>query len=219
MLNTIEETIPHIQAGKMTIVVDDESRENEGDLFIPAQVATRRDINFMVRRGRGLICAPLTQKIAFKLDLPLMVPHLEDQMKTAFTLSVDASEGISTGISAQDRALTLNKLADLNATAKDFVRPGHIFPLIAKDDGVLARPGHTEAAVDLSRMSGFSEVGVICEILTEDGSAARMPYLLKMAKKYNLKIISIEDLITFQLKNGMGQRIENEYFNREFNLR
>ena len=173
----------------------------------------------MARRGRGLICAPITQELAFKYDLPLMVPTLEDNMKTAFTLSVDAKTGISTGISADDRARTLNLLADPKSQSIDFVRPGHIFPLIAKDGGVIERPGHTEAAVDLSRMAGFSEVGVICEILTEDGNAARLPYLLKMAKKYNLKIISIEDLIEFQLKHGLIQRNQNEYFNREFNLR
>lgn len=203
MFAKIEDAISDLKNNKMIIVVDDEDRENEGDFIMPAQAVTALDVNFMAMYGRGLICAPLTSEYATKFDLPLMVQRSEDSMQTAFTVSVDAREHISTGISARDRAFTLKLLSDLNSKPMDFVKPGHIFPLIAKDGGVLTRPGHTEAAVDLSLMAGFSPVGVICEILAEDGSAARVPYLAKLAEKFNLKMITIEDLIEYRKTNPM----------------
>ena len=218
MFSSIEEAILEIQQGRMLIVLDDENRENEGDFIMPAQNITPADVNFMATHGRGLICALISADIAYKLNLPLMVNNLEDSMQTAFTLSVDAKEGISTGISAYDRALTLKLLASDHTKPEDLVRPGHIFPLIAKAGGVLSRAGHTEAAVDLARMAGFSSAGVICEILDKDGTAARVPYLEKLAKKHKLKMITIESLIEFQMKHSLNPRGIYANFNREFNL-
>ncbi len=198
MFNTIDEAIKDILAGKMVIVVDDEARENEGDFIIPAQNISAENVNLMALYGRGLICAPISTEIAQKLNLPLMVPKSEDSHETAFTVSIDAKHGITTGISASDRAKTLRLLADETTNSDDFVKPGHIFPLIAKDGGVLTRPGHTEAAIDLAVMAGFKPAGVICEILNEDGTCARVPQLSLLAKKLNLKLITIEDLITYK---------------------
>lgn len=198
MFATIEQAIEDLKAGKMVIVVDDENRENEGDFIMPAQTITSIDVNFMARYGRGLICAPISADCAKRLELNIMVPRSEDSLQTAFTVSVDAAQHTTTGISVRDRAVTLKLLADGNSKPADFIRPGHIFPLIAKDGGVLEREGHTEAAVDLSKMAGFAPVGVICEILTEDGSCARLPYLKELAQKFQLNIITIEDLIDYR---------------------
>ena len=201
-LNTIEEAIQDLKLGKMIIVVDDENRENEGDFIIPAEVITSEDVNFMATHGRGLICAPISTKIASALDLPLMVVDSHDHQETAFTISIDASHDISTGISAKDRETTLKLLASPSSKAQDFVRPGHIFPLIARDGGVIERAGHTEAAVELSVLAGFKAAGVICEILNKDGSCARVPDLRIIADQFNLKLISIEDLIKYQKQNN-----------------
>ena len=203
MLNTIEEALAELKKNKMIIVVDDEDRENEGDFIMPAETITTEAVNFMATFGRGLICTPLSRDIAKKLDLKPMVEKSEDSHETAFTVSIDADRkhGTSTGISARDRAITLKLLTEKNTESSDFVRPGHIFPLIAKEGGVLERPGHTEAAVDLATLCDMSPVGVICEILNPDGSCARLPELLKFAKEHDMKVISIEDLIDYKKKN------------------
>jgi 3,4-dihydroxy 2-butanone 4-phosphate synthase/GTP cyclohydrolase II len=199
-LNTIEEAISDIKHGKMVIVVDDENRENEGDFIMAAENITAADVNFMATHGRGLICAPISTEIASRLELPLMNTKGGDHHGTAFTVSIDATDGITTGISATDRERTLKILADSNTKSSDFVRPGHIFPLIAKDGGVLDREGHTEAAVDLAKLAGFAPAGVICEILNTDGSCARLDDLKLVAKRFDMKLISIEDLITYKKK-------------------
>ena len=203
----------------MVIVVDDEDRENEGDFIMPAQNITDADVNFMITHGRGLVCAPMTTAIARNIDLTPMVAKSQDSMQTAFTISVDAKNNISTGISTADRAHTLRLLGDEKSQGADFVKPGHIFPLIAKDNGVLAREGHTEAAVDLARLSGHSPVGVICEILKENGEAARLPDLKILAEKFNLKIISIADLVKYQHNLSKVDGDKNEEFGRELNAR
>ena len=197
MLNTIEELLQALQAGKMIVLTDDESRENEGDLVMAAERVTPETVNFMAKHGRGLICVPLTRQRALELNLHEMAKP-EDPFHTAFTVSVDAKSGISTGISAHDRALTIRKLADPKSSAGDFIAPGHMFPLIAKDGGVLVRAGHTEAATDLARLAGFTPVGVICEIMNEDGTMARMPDLQKFVKKHKLVCGSIAELIRFR---------------------
>ncbi len=197
-LDTIESAIADLKLGKMIIVVDDEDRENEGDFIMPADMITPEAINFMITQGRGLVCAPLSQEIAKKLDLPLQVQTNTDTMGTAFTVTIDAKEKVHTGISASDRSHTLKFMADPNSKATDFTRPGHIFPLIAKDGGVLERQGHTEAAVDFSKLAGFAPVGVICEIMNEDGSMSRLPDLLELAEKHQLKVVSIADLVTYR---------------------
>ena len=199
-LNTIEEAISDIKLGKMVIVVDDENRENEGDFIMAAENITAADVNFMATHGRGLICAPVSTEIASRLELPLMNTKGGDRHGTAFTVSIDATDGITTGISATDRERTLKILADSKTKSSDFVRPGHIFPLIAKDGGVLDREGHTEAAVDLAKLAGFAPAGVICEILNTDGSCARLDDLKLVAKRFDMKLISIEDLITYKKK-------------------
>src|ERR1700761_987707 len=199
MLNTIKEAIEAIKNGETIIVVDDEDRENEGDFLTAAQNATPETINFMVRHGRGLVCAPITQKRARQLDLEPMVSRNTTSHETNFTVSVDLLAGCTTGISAFDRSKTVLSLIDPATKAEDLGRPGHIFPLIAKDGGVLRRAGHTEAAVDLAVMAGFEPAGVICEIMKEDGEMARLPELLVMAKEFDLKIISIKDLIAYRL--------------------
>ena len=213
MLNKIEEAILEIENGKMVIVVDDENRENEGDLIMYAEKCTANDITFMANYGKGLICAPVSSAIAKKYQLDPMVKDNDSVHSTAFTVSIDSVHG-GTGISSADRALTVKTLVDDNMGADDLCRPGHIFPLIAKDGGVLERPGHTEAAVDLSRMAGFKACGVICEILNPDGTLARLPQLLEFAKIHNLKIISIEDLIDYKrkiLSNSFYSNVENHY--------
>ena len=201
-LNTISEAIDDIKNGKLIIVVDDENRENEGDFICAAERASPEIINFMAKHGRGLICVPLTEKRSKKLNLNPMVANNTDPMDTAFTISVDLKgNGVSSGISASDRSKTIMALVDSQTKSKDLARPGHIFPLIAKDGGVLRRTGHTEAAIDFSRLAGYSPVGVICEIMREDGSMARLPDLLEIAKKFDLKIVSIEDLIAYRMRH------------------
>ncbi|HEU0228804.1 MAG TPA: bifunctional 3,4-dihydroxy-2-butanone-4-phosphate synthase/GTP cyclohydrolase II, partial [Arachidicoccus soli] len=199
--NTIESAIEDIKKGKLVIVVDDEDRENEGDFITAAASITPEIINFMSKVGRGLICAPITDAIADKLDLTLMVPKNTAIHETPFTISIDLlGHGCTTGISAHDRAKTILALVDKNTKPEDFGRPGHIFPLRAKDGGVLRRTGHTEAAVDLARLAGLEPAGVLVEIMNEDGTMARLPELEILAKEYDLKIISIKDLIEYRLK-------------------
>jgi len=199
MLNTIPEAIEAIKAGKTIIVVDDEDRENEGDFLTAARNATPETINFMVRHGRGLVCAPITQQRATELELEPMVSHNTTSYETNFTVSVDLLEGCTTGISATDRSKTVMALIDPATKPDDLGRPGHIFPLIGKNGGVLRRAGHTEAAIDLAVLAGFEPAGVICEIMNEDGDMARVPDLMEMAQKFDLKIISIKDLIAYRL--------------------
>lgn len=202
-LNSIPEAIEDLKNGKVIIVVDDENRENEGDFLSAAELVTPEVINFMTIHGRGLICTPLPEKRCDELGLDIMVTRSSDPKETAFTVSVDLlGDGVSTGISASDRAKTILALMNENTKPADFMRPGHIFPLRAKSGGVLKRAGHTEAAIDLTKLAGLKEGGVICEIMNEDGSMARLPQLAEMAKRLNLKLISIEDLIDYQLKMG-----------------
>jgi 3,4-dihydroxy 2-butanone 4-phosphate synthase/GTP cyclohydrolase II len=182
----------------MIIVVDDEDRENEGDFVMAAEMINPEAVNFMVTIGKGLICTPLSGELAKRFNLKLQVEQNTASLGTAFTITIDAKEKISTGISAFDRSHTIKLLTETNTTADDFVRPGHIFPLIAKDGGVLERPGHTEASVDLARLAGFTPVGVICEIMNPDGSMARYPDLCELADKHDLKMISIADLISYR---------------------
>ena len=184
----------------MVIITDDADRENEGDLIVAAQCITPEIVNFMTKIGRGLICSPITEPVAMRLELPMMVPNNREPFKTNFTVSVDAAKGITTGISASDRAETIRLLADDATIGEDLVQPGHIFPLLAKPGGVLRRAGHTEAATDLTRLAGLNEVAVICEILTDDGSMARLPELTAIAKKHDLKIGTIESLIQYRRK-------------------
>ncbi len=201
-LNTIEEAIEAIRQGKIIIVVDDEGRENEGDFLAAAEKVTPEMINFMATHGRGLICAPLTESRCKELGLHAMVNNNTDPMETAFTVSVDLrGKGVTTGISASDRALTVLSLVDPNTKPHDLARPGHIFPLIAKQGGVLRRTGHTEAAIDFARLAGFKPAGVIVEIMNEDGSMARLPELMKVAKKFDLKLVSIEDLVAYRMQH------------------
>lgn len=209
-LNTIEEALEDLKQGKVIIVVDDEDRENEGDFLCIAEFATPEVINFMVTHGRGLVCTPLTQKRCKALGLDLMVGHNTAIYETNFTVSVDLQgHGCTTGISASDRSKTIQALIDENTNPDDLGKPGHIFPLIAKDGGVLVRMGHTEAAVDLARMAGHYPAGCIVEILKEDGEMARLPELLEIAKNFDLKIVSIEDLIAYRLENeSLVKRIE-----------
>ncbi len=211
IFNTVEEAINEIKNGNMIIVVDDEDRENEGDLVMAACFATPEKINFIIKEARGLLCAPLTEEKAERLNLPIMIDNANEKWGTAFTVSVDAV-GTTTGISAIERSMTLKKLADPDATAKDFVRPGHIFPLKARKGGVLKRAGHTEAAVDLMALAGLEPVGVICEILNEDGSMARLPQLLEFAKKNKLKIISVAQLIEYRRNKEKHVFRESEAF-------
>ncbi len=201
-LNTIDEAIDDIRKGKLIIVVDDERRENEGDFVAAAELITPEAINFMATHGRGLICAPLTEERCQELDLHLMVGRNTSSHSTPFTVSVDLiGQGCTTGISAHDRAKTILALVDNNTRPDDLGRPGHIFPLKAKTKGVIQRAGHTEAVVDLARLAGLKPAGVLVEIMNPDGSMARLPELMEIAKKFDLKIISIEDLISYRLKH------------------
>ena len=201
-LNTIEEAIEDIRLGKVIIVVDDENRENEGDFLAAAEKVTPEMINFMATHGRGLICAPLTEHRCENLELNMMVRNNTDPMETAFTISVDLrGNGVSTGISASDRAKTIQALVNKETKPFELARPGHIFPLVAKEGGVLRRTGHTEAAIDFARLAGFEPAGVIVEIMNEDGSMARLPQLLDVAKKFDLKIVSIEDLVAYRMEH------------------
>jgi 3,4-dihydroxy 2-butanone 4-phosphate synthase/GTP cyclohydrolase II len=201
-LNTIEEAIEDIRQGKVIIVVDDEDRENEGDFLAAAEKVTPEMINFMATHGKGLICAPLTEKRCDELELHSMVKNNTDHMETAFTVSLDLKgHGVTTGISASDRAKTIVALVNEGTKPYDLARPGHIFPLTAKQGGVLRRTGHTEAAIDFARLAGFKPAGVIVEIMNEDGSMARLPQLEEVAKKFNLKLVSIEDLVAYRMKH------------------
>ena len=201
-LNTIESAINDIRDGKIVIVVDDKNRENEGDFLASAELITPEIINFMATHGRGLICAPITESISKKLALNLMVGTNTDPQDTAFTVSIDLKgNGITTGISASDRSATIKALIDKNASPDQFSKPGHVFPLIAKNGGVLRRTGHTEAAIDLPRLAGLKPAGVIVEIMNEDGSMARVPDLIKVAEKFNIKIVSIEDLVAYRMEH------------------
>lgn len=232
-LNSIEEAITDFKNGKVVIVVDDENRENEGDFIAPAEIVTPEVINFMTKFGRGLICVALTQERCNELNLDLMVSNNTDPHKTAFTVSVDLiGNGCTTGISAQDRSKTIQALIDPTTRAEDLGRPGHIFPLIAKEGGVLRRTGHTEATVDLARLCGMKPAGALVEIMNNDGTMARLPQLLEIAKELDLKIISIESLVAYRLqretlieetrrenRKWMGMDIEIIHFASESNQR
>jgi len=201
MVSTINEAIEDIKNGKMVILVDDEDRENEGDLCMAAQHVTSKAINFMARYGRGLICLSMADELADRLDLPLMTTNNKSQFGTAFTISIEARKGVTTGISAKDRATTILAAVADEAKAEDLVRPGHIFPIRAKKGGVLVRTGQTEGSVDLARLAYLKPAGVICEIMKEDGSMARMPDLEVFAEKHGLKIVTVADLIDFRMQH------------------
>ena len=214
-LNTIPEAIDDIRSGKVIIVVDDEDRENEGDFIAAAEMVTPEMINFMAKHGRGLICVPLTEDRCRELDLKMMVENNTVLHNTQFTVSVDLiGNGCTTGISVHDRSKTIKALVDPNTSSHELGRPGHIFPLQAKNGGVLRRTGHTEAAVDLSRLAGLRSAGILVEILNEDGTMARLPELLEVAKKFDLKIISIEDLVAYRMQHD-SLIIKKEDFNVE----
>ncbi|MFQ5532739.1 MAG: 3,4-dihydroxy-2-butanone-4-phosphate synthase, partial [Candidatus Methylomirabilales bacterium] len=198
--NTIEEAIKEIRDGKMVIVIDDEDRENEGDLTMAADRVTPEAINFMATHGCGLICVSLPGQRLDELHIPLMVSENTSTYETAFCVSVEARRGVTTGVSAQDRATTIQALVEPQTRPEDLARPGHVFPLRAKEGGVLARAGQTEAAVDLSRLAGLYPAGVICEIMNEDGSMARVPQLFEFAARHGLRIITVKDLITFRMR-------------------
>ena len=201
-LNTIEEAIEDIRNGKVIIVVDDQDRENEGDFVAASEKITPEIVNFMATHGRGLICAPLTESRCKELSLEMMVGNNTDPMETAFTISVDLKgKGVTTGISASDRAKTVEALIDPATKSHELSRPGHIFPLKAKDGGVLRRTGHTEAAIDFARLAGLKPAGVIVEIMNEDGTMARLPQLMEVARKFDLKLVSIEDLVAYRMEH------------------
>jgi len=211
-LDTIDEAIADIKAGKVVIVVDDEDRENEGDFVAAAEMVSPEMINFMTKEGRGLICAPLIDERCKELDLHPMVSRNTDPMHTQFTVSVDLmGHGVTTGISASDRSKTIQALVDPSTKADDLNRPGHIFPLIAKPGGVLRRTGHTEAAIDLARLAGKAPAGVIVEIMNEDGSMARLPQLREIADKHGLKLISIEDLVAYRMEAESLISLEEDF--------
>ena len=217
-LDNISDAIEDVRQGKIIIVVDDENRENEGDFICAADLVTPELINFMAKHARGLICTPITEKRSRKLNLYPMVSNNTDPMDTAFTVSVDLKgSGVTSGISASDRSKTIKAIVDNNTKPDDLARPGHIFPLIAKDGGVLRRTGHTEAAIDFARLAGCSPAGVICEIMSEDGSMARVPELIKVAEKLDLKIVSIEDLVAYRMKHdSLITKKESFVFNTKF---
>lgn len=223
-LSSIEEVIDDAKAGKMFILVDDEDRENEGDLVIPASMTTPEVINFMAKHGRGLICLAMTRERTEELGLDLMARKNETRHSTAFTVSIEAREGVTTGISAADRALTVLTAIDPGKGARDIVTPGHIFPLVAQDGGVLVRTGHTEASVDIARLAGMNPAGVICEIMNDDGTMARMPDLVKFAQLHGLKIATIADLISYRRRNErlvdlVAVSKINSRFGGEFDMR
>lgn len=216
-LSPIEDIIADAQSGKMFILVDDESRENEGDLVIPAQFATPAAINFMAKYGRGLICLSLTAERVAQLGLNPMARDNGSRHQTAFTVSIEAREGVTTGISAADRAHTIQVAIDGSKSAADIASPGHVFPLVARDGGVLVRAGHTEAAVDISRLAGLNPSGVICEIMNDDGSMARLPDLIPFAKEHGLKIATIADLISYRRRSEkLVRRVIESKFNSQF---
>jgi 3,4-dihydroxy 2-butanone 4-phosphate synthase/GTP cyclohydrolase II len=198
---TVEEALEAVRAGRMIIIVDDEDRENEGDLMVAAEKTTPEIVNFMARYGRGLICLPLTEERLDELQLPLMVSENTARFQTAFTVSIDAKGGVTTGISAADRARTVLAAVDPATKPEDLARPGHVFPLQAQEGGVLSRAGQTEAAVDLARMAGLAPAGVICEVMNEDGSMARMPQLGEVSRRFDIPILTIADLIRYRMKH------------------
>ncbi len=198
---TVEEALEAVRAGRMIIIVDDEDRENEGDFMVAAEKTTPEIVNFMARYGRGLICLPLTEERLDALQLPLMVSENTARFQTAFTVSIDAKAGVATGISAADRALTVLAAVDPATKPEDLARPGHVFPLQAQEGGVLSRAGQTEAAVDLARMAGLAPAGVICEVMNEDGSMARMPQLAEVSRRFDIPILTIADLIRYRMKH------------------
>ena len=215
-LSPIVDVIDDARNGRMFILVDDEDRENEGDLIIPAEMATPEIVNFMARHGRGLICLPLTSGRVAELGLDLMSTNNQSRHQTAFTTSIEAREGVTTGISAADRARTIEVAIDPNANSADIATPGHVFPLIAQDGGVLVRAGHTEAAVDISRLAGLNPSAVICEIMNEDGTMARLPDLVEFAKEHKLNVATIRDLIAYRLANDiLVERISDSVFRRQ----
>ncbi len=212
-LHSIHDILADLKRGKMVVVVDDEDRENEGDLIIAADAITPDAINFMATHGRGLICMPMTRDRVRQLGLPMMQRHNVGDDSTAFTVSIEAREGVTTGISASDRARTIKIAVDPQKTRDDIVTPGHVFPLVAKDGGVLVRAGHTEATVDLARLAGFQPAGVLCEILNDDGSMARLRDLGKFCKSHDLKLGSIADLIAYRLQTeSLIERIKEGKF-------
>jgi 3,4-dihydroxy 2-butanone 4-phosphate synthase/GTP cyclohydrolase II len=209
-ISSIEDILEDARNGRMFILVDHEDRENEGDLVIPAQMATPDAINFMATHGRGLICLSLTGTRVDQLGLPLMASQNSSRHETAFTVSIEAREGVSTGISAHDRARTVAVAIDASRSAADIATPGHVFPLRARDGGVLVRAGHTEAAVDIARLAGLNPSGVICEIMNEDGTMARLPDLIAFAQRHNLKIGTISDLIAYRRRHDNLVRVQSE---------
>ena len=211
-INTIEEAVKDFKQGNFVIVVDDEDRENEGDLIIAAEKITPEKVNFMLKHARGVLCAPITMSRCKELDLPHQVIDNTSVLGTPFTVTIDKLEGCSTGVSATDRAATIKALADMNSTPATFGRPGHINPLYAQENGVLRRAGHTEAAIDLARLAGLYPTGALMEIMNEDGTMARMPDLMKFAKQYDLKIITIKDLIAYRIKTESLIKREEEVF-------
>ena len=217
-LDKIEEAIESVGKGEVIIVVDDENRENEGDFIAAAEKITPKIINFMAKEGRGLICVPLSEKRCKEIKLDRMVLNSADPMGTAFTISVDLKgNGVTTGISANDRAMTIKALVDQNTKPNDFSKPGHIFPLIGKQGGVLRRTGHTEAAIDFARLAGMKPAGVIVEIMNEDGSMARLPELYEVSKKFGLKIVSIEDLVAYRMEHdSLIIKREDTFLNTRF---
>ena len=198
--SSISSIIQDAKKGKMFILVDDKNRENEGDLVIPGSKCSSKNINFMAKHGRGLICLALSKKQIDKLKLPLMSPINKSRMQTAFTISIEAKRGITTGISAQDRAKTIRAAINPRVKKNDIISPGHVFPLVARNGGVLERAGHTEASVDISILSNLNPSSVICEVMNEDGRMARLNDLFKFSKKHKIKLASIEDLISYRLK-------------------
>jgi 3,4-dihydroxy 2-butanone 4-phosphate synthase/GTP cyclohydrolase II len=215
--STVEEAVKEIAAGRPVIVIDDEDRENEGDLIFAAQMATTELLAFMVRHTSGFVCAPLTERDADRLDLPPMYHNNQDRRGTAYTVTVDAREGVTTGISAAERAHTIRLLADPATSPADLSRPGHVVPLRARDGGVLRRPGHTEAAIDLARLAGLRPAGVLCELVNDDGTMMRVPHLRRFADEFNLALITIADLITYlranekQIERAAEARLPTEY--------
>ncbi|MEI6789924.1 MAG: 3,4-dihydroxy-2-butanone-4-phosphate synthase [Myxococcaceae bacterium] len=202
-MTSLESALEALRAGKPIILVDDEARENEGDLILSAEKATPESINFMIQHGSGIVCVTLTETQADRLELPLMVPKKSSNSHfvAAFTVSIEAATGVTTGVSAADRARTIQTAANPNSKPEDLSRPGHVFPLRAQKGGVLVRPGHTEGSVDLMRLAGLTQAGVLCELMNPDGTMSRMPEIIQFAKQHNLVILSIQDLITYRKMN------------------
>lgn len=217
ILSPVEDIVADVKAGKPVIIVDDEDRENEGDLVIAAQMATAENINFMAKEGRGLICLPMEEAMIDRLGLQLMGRGNNSRHRTAFTVSIEAKEGVTTGISAADRALTIQTAVKAGASPRDIATPGHVFPLMAREGGVLVRAGHTEAAVDLARLAGFSGAGVICEIMNDDGTMARLDDLAGFAERHKLKIGTIADLISYRRrKESLVRRIHEQMIDSRY---